>query len=141
MTGSKLVMTGFAFDGVAELPLKNGGTIRVLQFSMDKAVTSDFELQPLFGKNQKRSLKSTELTVQKNPDSTTNAGKVKFFAAKFTGKLEELGVVIPIPLTFTPAFPPPLTTPTMIFHDIDIQLVFVDSEQLIAKKLTDNPLG
>jgi hypothetical protein len=141
MTGSKLVLTGFAFDGVAELPLKNGGTIRVLQFSMTKAVTTDFELQPLFGKNQKRSLKSTELTVQENPDSKTNARKVKFFAAKFTGKLEELGVVIPIPLTFTPDFPPPLTTSTMIFHDIDIQLAFVDSEQLIAKKLRDNPLG
>ena len=119
MTGSRVTMWGLSFDGVVELPTVDG-VIRVLQFSMDRSVTNDFELRVPGPNGRATSLKSSALTVE---------GNVKFYASRFHGTL--LG----IPLTFTPDSPPPLTLPIMIFGDPDIQLVFVDCEKLTAPGL------
>lgn len=142
MLGTKLTLEGFAFDGVTELNTVDGGKIRVLQFSMSKAVTDNFELKvPGPGKHT-TSLKSSALTVQQ---ADTDGQRVKFYCSKFTGKLvlDILGVPfeVPIPLTFTPDFPPPLTFPKMVFNDIDIALVFVDTDVLKAPKLNTRVLS
>jgi hypothetical protein len=139
MTGSKLTLSGFSFDGVVSLPT-HSGTIRALQFSMDTAVTDNFELRPLLANGNLHSLKSTQLTV----DNLHGTSKVKFYTSRFQGKLvEALHIPIPIgvPLTFTPDSPPPLTVSEMVFADINIQLVFVDSVQLIAKNLVDTRIS
>ncbi|HEU4420943.1 MAG TPA: DUF6114 domain-containing protein, partial [Pilimelia sp.] len=86
MTGSRVTMWGLSFDGVVELPTVDG-VIRVLQFSMDRSVTNDFELRVPGPNGRATSLKSSALTVE---------GNVKFYASRFHGTL--LG----IPLTFTP---------------------------------------
>jgi hypothetical protein len=137
MLGSKLTLSGFGFDGVTELTTADGGSIRVLQFSMDRAVTEDFELRVPGPGERTTSLTSSALTVQK---AAGDAGrKVKFYCSRFSGKLtiDIFGVEfeIPLPLTFTPDFPPPLTFENMIFTDVDIQLVFVDSDVLKAPNL------
>jgi hypothetical protein len=136
MLGSKLTLNGFSFDGVTKLDTADGGTIRVLQFSMSSATTEDFELQVPGPGDRTISLTSSALTVQQAGDG---GQLVKFYCSKFTGKLvlDILGVPfeIPIPLTFTPDFPPPLTFSKMVFADIDIQLVFVDTDVLKAPNL------
>jgi Family of unknown function (DUF6114) len=131
MLGTKLTLEGFAFDGVTELNTADGGTIRVLQFSMTKAVTDNFELRVPGPGDRTISLKSTALTVQQ----ADNGGqRVAFYCSKFTGTLNVLGVDI-AKLTFTPDLPPPLTLPSMVFTGIDIQLVFVDTDVLKAPNL------
>jgi hypothetical protein len=143
MQGSKLTLEGFSFDGVTELTTGGGDTIRVLQFSMDKAVTDDFQLRVPGPSGRIISLTSSALTVQKAPET---GQKVKFYCTRFSGGLVNLGGVplpIPIPLTFTPDIPPPLTTPHMEFVDVpdvpqarlNIELVFVDTDQLLAPDL------
>jgi hypothetical protein len=139
MTGSKLTLDGFSFDGVTELTTGGGGTIRVLQFSMDKAVTENFELRVPGPAGRTVALTSSALTVQKAP---TDGVKVKFYCSRFEGKLNLVGVEVPVdPLVFTPDSPPPLTLPQMIFTDIDIQLVFVDADQLLAPNLNTKLLA
>jgi len=137
MLGSKLTLSGFGFDGVTELTTADGGTIRVLQFSMDRAVTEDFELRVPGPGERTTSLTSSALTVEKGAGDAGQ--KVKFYCSRFSGKLtiDIFGVEfeIPLPLTFTPDFPPPLTFNNMIFTDVDIQLVFVDSDVLKAPNL------
>jgi hypothetical protein len=131
MTGTKLTLDGFSFDGVTDLPTATG-TIRTLKFTMDKAVTDDFELRVPGPEGRTLSLKSSALTVQK---AGNDGQKVQFYCSRFQGKLTLAGIEIPIPLTFTPDFPPPLTLPNMVFTDIDIQLVFVDTDELLAPNL------
>jgi Family of unknown function (DUF6114) len=142
MRGSTLTLEGFAFDGVTELDTAGGGNIRVLEFSMTKAVTENFELLvPGSGKHT-MSLKSSALTVQQ---ADKDGRRVKFYCSEFTGKLvlDVLGVPfeVPIKLTFTPDFPPPITFNKMVFNDIDIQLVFVDADVLKAPNLNTKVLS
>jgi hypothetical protein len=119
LTGSRVSMFGMSYDGVVELPMA-GGSVRALQFSMDRSVTDDFELRVPGEGGTTLSLRSSALTVE---------GNVKFYASRFHGTL--LG----IPLTFTPDSPPPLTLPVMIFGDPDMDLVFVDCDRLTAPNL------
>jgi Family of unknown function (DUF6114) len=148
MLGSKLTLHDFAFDGITELNTADAGTIRVLQFSMTKAVTENFKLLvPGPGKHT-TSLTSSALTVQQ---ADKDGQRVKFYCSKFVGSLAEvIGLPIPIPLpsgltTFTPDSPPPLppslAVPEIAFNDIDIALVFVDTDVLKAPNLNTKVLS
>jgi hypothetical protein len=119
MTADRLTMSGLSFDGVVELPTVKG-PLRSLRFSMNKSVASPFELRvPTSGRTL--SLASSALTVQ---------GHVKFYASRFAGKLFGL-----IPVVFTPDSPPPLILPELLFTDVNIELVFVDTDTLTAPDL------
>lgn len=122
LTGSRLTIRNLRFDGIVDLPTVDG-TIRVLQFSMDRAVTKDFRLQ-VSGPESK--------TTNFTSDTLTVSGDVKFYASRFTARL--LGIKI----TLTPEspLPPngiPLTVPIAVFDDPKIDLVFVDCNRLTAK--------
>ncbi|PSK98265.1 hypothetical protein CLV30_12051 [Haloactinopolyspora alba] len=116
LTGSQLTMSGLSYDGIVEVPT-DSGSIRSLQFSMDKSVVDDFSLLVPSSDGHDLLTLSNQLTV---------SGDVKFYTNRFSGRL--LG----IPLTFTPDFPPPLVLPNMTFGDPDINLVYIDSDSLTA---------
>ena len=121
MTAASLTMSGLSFDGVVDLPTKTG-TLKVLQFSMSKSVSTPFQLLTAAPDGQTLAFNSSSLTVQ---------GNVKFFTTKFQGNLFGL-----IPVTFTPESPPPLILPELVFSDARIELAFVRSDVLTAPSLT-----
>jgi hypothetical protein len=130
MTGSKLTNYNLEYHGVTDLPLRGGGTMKVLWFNMTKAVTDNFELKPAVPGNRRMSIKAFPLTVE---------GSVRFFTPRFTGKLLGLDQV------YTPSSPPPLIPGVPVpvlpitFTDIEIQLAYVDCGTLTAKKLLNTP--
>lgn len=130
MTGSKLTNYNLEYHGVTDLPVRGGGTMKVLWFNMTKAVTDKFELKPVVPNNRRMSVKANPLTVE---------GTVRFFTPRFTGKLLGLKQV------YTPTSPPPLPpgvpVPVLpvVFTDVEIQLAFVDCGTLTAKDLLNTP--
>lgn len=124
MLAANLTMTGLSYDGVVDLPTATG-TIRALLFSMKSSVATPFELRaPTTGGGQ-TSIRSRSLTVE---------GSVKFYTTRFHANL--LGF---IPVTYTPASPPFLTVPDILFTNADIDLVYVTSDKLAAPAMTINP--
>ncbi|NES16449.1 MULTISPECIES: DUF6114 domain-containing protein [Micromonospora] len=122
LTGSKVTMTGLRFDGIVELPTRDG-TLKCLKFSMDEAVTDDFVLQATGPAGKHQRYVTDQLTVR---------GDVAFYATRFVGYL--LGIKI----TLTPDLPfpdgIPITSPLPItFTDPSIDLAYVDSNVLTAK--------
>jgi hypothetical protein len=123
MTGSSPTMVNLNFDGVVELPTKGGGNLRVLKFSMAQSDTNDFKLQVFGDRGWDTELRSSKLTVK--------GDTVFFYTSRFQAKLFGL-----IPVDYTPdSLPPPIPLPLVFFTDADVQLVFVDSPQLLAPKL------
>jgi hypothetical protein len=127
MTGTKLTMWNLKFEGVTNLPTADGGTQKVLQFSMTKSTTDNFELVPtILSGGRTMSLKSSALTVE---------GNVRFFTPRFEGNL--LGV---LPQVYTPESLPPLPEelelPIPVFYTkINVQLAYVDCDKLEAPDL------
>lgn len=122
LTGSKVTMTGLRFEGIVELPTRNG-TLRCLKFTMDKAVTEDFALLATGPAGKAQRYVTDRLTVE---------GDVSFYATRFAGRL--LGIKI----TLTPDLPfpdgLPITSPIPIsFTDPAMDLAFVDSRTLTAR--------
>ncbi|BCB85769.1 DUF6114 domain-containing protein [Phytohabitans suffuscus] len=130
MTGSKLTNFDLEYHGVTDLPLRGGGTMRVLWFNMTRSVTEDFELKPAVSGNRRMSIKAFPLTVERS---------VRFFTPRFSGKLLGFDQV------YTPTAPPPLIPGAPVpvlpitFTDIEIQLAYVDCEKLTAKDLLSTP--
>lgn len=125
LTGSKVTMYKLRLAGVVELPIVGGGTIRTLQFSMDRAVTDDFALLVPSPAPKSQLIKSSQLTVD---------GDVRFFATRFVGYFLGIKVV----LTPDSPLPPdgvPLTLPKISFDDPELQLAFVASRVLTADDL------
>ncbi|MFD0902169.1 DUF6114 domain-containing protein [Actinomadura sediminis] len=96
-----LTMTGLSYDGVARLP-SSAGTVEALKFSMAKAVLTDVD--QVAGRGGGASRTTT--------GSLTLNGRVVMYTTKMSARL--LGV----PVTFTPAHPPPLTPPYMVMTDV-----------------------
>lgn len=126
LTGSKVTMYGLRMDGIVDLPTADG-SLRTLRFSMQRAVTEDFELRIPGPGGRTLDIRSSALTVK---------GNVRFYATSFTGRF--LG----IPLTLTPdsPIPPdgiPLTLPLISFDDPQIRLAFVECDELTAPDLVE----
>ena len=122
LTGSKVTMFNLVFQGIVDLPTADG-SIKVLKFTMDQAVTEDFHLLTHTGGAHAQDVVFTTktLTIQQN---------VVFYTSRFQGKA--LGL---IPVDYTPentTTPIPLTTipPIIFFTDPDIQLVWVHADVL-----------
>ncbi|MDL4814520.1 DUF6114 domain-containing protein [Actinomadura opuntiae] len=101
LRASSLTMSGLSYDGVASLP-SAAGTVKALKFSMSKAVLKDVDQTAAHGGVTGR-IKTGALTL---------SGDVVMYTTKMSSKL--LG----IPLTFTPAQPPPLVLPFMVMTDV-----------------------
>lgn len=128
LTGSKVTMYGLRLDGIVELPTASG-PLRTLRFSMDRAVTDDFDLRIPGPAGQALDFRSSALTV---------AGDVRFYATRFSGRLPLLGIKI----TLTPdsPLPPdgiPLTLPRIVFDDPEMRLAFVECDRLTAPHLDE----
>jgi Family of unknown function (DUF6114) len=125
MTGSRVTMTNLVFEGVVDMPNADGGTIRVLKFTMTSSDTNDFLLH-VYRKGQgayDTELRSSKLTVR--------GGGVEFFTSRFRANLFGL-----IPVDYTPEnLPPPIPLPFVFFTNPDVQLVWVDSPTLDAPDL------
>ncbi|ATO15958.1 hypothetical protein CO540_20805 [Micromonospora sp. WMMA2032] len=122
LTGSKVTMTGLRFEGIVELPTRDG-TLKCLKFTMDKAVTDDFTLLASGPAGKKQRYVTDRLTVE---------GDVAFYATRFVGYL--LGIKI----TLTPDLPfpdgIPITSPIPIsFTDPVIELAYENSKSLTAR--------
>jgi hypothetical protein len=131
LTGSKVTMLNLRMDGLVDLPTVDG-TIRVLQFSMSRAVTTDFRLEVPGQDDETTTFASDTLTV---------SGDVTFYAKRFTGRIRLLDMDTPLVVTLTPEnplFPDgfPLPIPGEVsFSDPEIELVFVDCDRLTARPL------
>jgi hypothetical protein len=115
-----MTMDGLTYDGVADLPHKDGTTVKVLVFSMKNSVSTPFELDTPGGPGLLTT--SSKLTVE---------GDVKFYTTRFTANV--LGL---LPLTFTPSFPPPPIPLPGFYTACNIELVYVQSNVLTAPALS-----
>lgn len=119
LTGSKVVMSGLRFEGVVELPTADG-PVSTLKFTMDTAVTDDFNLKVAGPHNSVLSSTTDRLTIQ---------GDVAFYTTRFVGTF--LGVEV----TLKPDLPLPegipITSPVpLTFTDPVIDLAYLDCAQL-----------
>ena len=112
---ASLTMYNSTYDGVVNLTTGSGKSVRVLKFSMDRAVNKPFSLT-IDGNGGPTVITSDELST---------IGTVKFYTQRFEGKLFGL-----IPVVFTPDSPPPLTLPILWFTDVKIQLNYVRCDTL-----------
>lgn len=118
---ASLQMFNATYDGVMDLPTANG-TVEALKFSMTKAVNKPFKLTIPEQDGHTTLIESDKLTTE---------GNVRFYTPEFKGKLFGL-----IPVTFTPASPPPLMLPYLWFTDVKINLAFVRCDTLTADPLS-----
>jgi hypothetical protein len=116
-----MTMDTLTYDGVADLPRKDGTTVKVLAFSMKNSVSTPFELDTP-GAPKLLITKSSKLTVE---------GDVKFYTTKFSANV--LGL---LPLTFTPSFPPPPIPLPGFYTACTIELVYVQSNTLTAPAMS-----
>ncbi|GAA3294555.1 hypothetical protein Dvina_50920 [Dactylosporangium vinaceum] len=115
-----MTMDSLTYDGVADLPRKDGTTVKVLAFSMKNSISTPFQLDTPGGPKLLIT-RSSKLTVE---------GDVKFYTSKFSANV--LGL---IPLTFTPSFPPPPIPLPGFYTKCEIELVYVQSNVLTAPDL------
>jgi hypothetical protein len=118
LEGKSLNMYGSTYDGTVDLQTANG-PIKVLKFSMSRAVTEPFSLTIAEAGGHHTVITTDQLTIKDN---------VKFYTPDFQGKL--FGA---FPVTFTPASPPPLTLPWLYFSDVKINLALVTCDTLTGK--------
>ncbi|MCW3842771.1 DUF6114 domain-containing protein [Micromonospora yasonensis] len=126
LTGSKLTMTGLRFEGIVELPTRDG-TLKCLKFTMDKAVTDDFTLLASGPAGKHQRYRTDRLTVE---------GDVAFYATRFVGYLLGVKITLAPDLPFPDGLP--ITSPLPItFTDPEIRLAYENSKTLTATpKLT-----
>lgn len=123
MTGSLVTMDKLTFVGVVDLPTADG-PIKVLKFTMEESVTSDFQLL-----TYARGAHTTDVVFKTKKLTVRN--EVAFYTSRFQGNL--LGV---IPVDYTPENPPIIPPPgiplpiEIFFTNPDIQLVWVTAGEL-----------
>ncbi|MET7710029.1 DUF6114 domain-containing protein [Micromonospora sp. NPDC005413] len=130
LTGSKVTMTGLRFEGITDLQTEKG-TLKVLKFSMEKAVTDDFLLSAdgPQGRSQRYAT-----------DSLTISGDVAFYSTRFVGKLAGIKITLTPDLPFPDGLPVTLPIP-VTFTDPVIDLAYVTSDTLTARPSLALTLG
>jgi hypothetical protein len=124
LTAGSALLSGLSFDGVASVRTANG-QVQMLEFSMSSLYLSG----------------GTELTVTQNGRTVLTrtstldlSGNVVLYTTQISGDL--LGV----PVTFTPASPPPAVLPVMRFTNVVTKQPFAsaDSAQPTDLVITQN---
>lgn len=126
MTGSSATMINLAFQGIVMLPTADGD-VEVLKFTMDQAITQDFRLHTYARNSGEYDTRDVEFVT----DKLTVKQNVAFYTSRFQAKLFGL-----LPVDYSPSHPPDIPIPPLIpilFTDVDIQLVWVDSDVLTAQ--------
>ncbi|WBB65933.1 DUF6114 domain-containing protein [Micromonospora sp. WMMD812] len=122
LTGSSLMMSGLRFEGITDLPTE-GGSLKVLKFSMRKAVTDDFLLRADGPQGLNQRYATDRLTVQ---------GDVAFYTTRFVGRLLGLKITLTPDLPFPDGIP--ITSPIPVtFTDPAIDLAYVTTDTLTAR--------
>lgn len=130
LTGSSLTMTGLRFEGITDLPTEDG-SLRVLKFSMRKAVTDDFLLRADGPRGLNQRYATDRLTVQ---------GDVSFYTTRFVGRLLGLKITLTPDLPFPDGIP--ITSPIPVtFSDPAIDLAYVTTDTLTARPALALTLG
>jgi hypothetical protein len=114
ITADSATLTGLSYDGVASVPTADG-TQQMLKFTMSGLLLSGDDDLTVTEGGHTLVIRATTLNF---------TGDVTLLTTKFSGDL--LG----IPLTFTPASPPPLVLPDMVFTHIDTQQPYTSADAL-----------
>ncbi|MET8123763.1 DUF6114 domain-containing protein [Micromonospora sp. NPDC005189] len=130
LTGSKVTMTGLRFEGITDLQTETG-TLKVLKFSMKKAVTDDFLLSADGPQGRSQRYATDSLTV---------SGDVAFYSTRFVGKLAGIKITLTPDLPFPDGLPVTLPIP-VTFTDPVIDLAYVTSDTLTARPSLALTLG
>jgi hypothetical protein len=117
---------GTNYEGVGTY---DGKTVLKFRFDSD-----DIDNMDMRSNNHDPNAPDVDITATK----AHLAGNMEFYATSLSGSLFGL-----IPATFTPAFPPPITLPTLILTNFSASVVFirVDDMQLQGLNLTVLPNG
>jgi len=118
LTAATLAMQGLRYDGVVDLPRRDGTVVTVLRFSMSSAAHTTFKLDTAGAGGDRIVLTAATLTV---------SGNVTFYCTSFSAFL--LGT---IPIDFTPINPPVAVPPAMTVDRATIGLVYAVADQLTA---------
>ncbi|MFC0503992.1 DUF6114 domain-containing protein [Micromonospora costi] len=130
LTGTSVTMTALRFEGVTDLPTE-GGSLKVLKFSMRKAVTEDFLLRADGPQGLNQLYATDRLTVQ---------GDVAFYTTRFVGRLLGIKVTLTPDLPFPDGIP--VTLPVAItFTDPVIDLAYITTDTLTARPELKLSLG
>ncbi|NMO51559.1 hypothetical protein HH310_10190 [Actinoplanes sp. TBRC 11911] len=127
MQDTKLTLIDATYEGVADVPTRDGGTMKALQFNMSKAINDNFRLTIDEVGGGRTLFKANQLITDQN---------VRFYTPRFEGKFGGL-----IPMTFTPEQPPPLMLPKMVFTDVSIDLAHVYCDTLTSTPLSITATG
>lgn len=119
---TKLTLIDATYEGVADIPTGDGGTMKALQFNMSKAINDGFRLTVDEPGGTQTLFRVTQLITDQN---------VRFYTPRFEGKFAGL-----IPMKFTPDQPPPLMLDRMVFTDVSIDLAHVYCDTLTSTPLS-----
>lgn len=123
LTASSLAMFGLTFDGVVTLPSRNG-PIRLLKFTVERMVFTNADLtarrSPIMQRATARSV-TFRATTQ----------RVAFYTTRFS--VTFLGV----PFTFTPASPPLIVLPNVVFTNVTAEHPVITADRTNAVKFAE----
>jgi hypothetical protein len=119
---TKLTLIDATYEGVADIPTGDGGTMKALQFNMTKAINEGFRLTVDEPGGTQTLFRANQLITDQN---------VRFYTPRFEGKFAGL-----IPMKFTPDQPPPLMLDRMVFTDVSIDLAHVYCDTLTSTPLS-----
>ncbi|WP_306366882.1 DUF6114 domain-containing protein [Nocardiopsis sp. CC223A] len=126
LTADVLTMSGARYDGVVECPTANGPQ-RYLRLTMNRAEVTNGDLWfQEYGTRMSLGLPSMTLD-----------GDVVMHVTRM--KVDIFG--IPIPITFTPDFPPPLLLPYMFVTDVDVSSPMAATDRMNITDLNGRYAG
>ncbi|MEU0491805.1 hypothetical protein ABZ249_21435, partial [Nocardiopsis sp. NPDC006139] len=115
LTADVLTMSGARYDGVVECPTANGPQ-RYIRLTMDRAEVTGGDLW--FEEHGTRmSLGLPSMTLDGDVVMHVTRMKVNIFG-------------IPLPITFTPDFPPPLLLPYMFVTEVDVSSPMAGTDRM-----------
>ena len=119
LTAGSALMAGLSYDGVASVPTADGPQ-QMLKFSMSSLTLSGGIVLTVDDDGHSRVTRNTSVQL---------TGNVVLYATRLSGDL--LG----IPLTFTPASPPPLVLPLMRFTNVVTQQPLTSADVMESSSL------
>jgi hypothetical protein len=113
LTASRLDLGGLNFVGVVDAVL-NGRVISVLKFT-----ANDMKIKDLVQMGEIAPGMKLITAARAGSTSTVSPGRIELFTVQLKGKLDVLGIKIPV--DYTAAHPPPLNVPFATFTDVTVR--------------------